>query len=155
MDMSAPEPEIHFAAKKALEAYGHIDVLVNNAGYCLTGPVEELRYAFPSYTLQDRSVLTAAILLLLALPTSSPNFKLTFSAPSPLSNSSSPLSVPKNPDTFLMSPPSPASQVDLPLVPTTPLKLLSTRSLKLSRPKLLPSGSPSELSYQDFSLRIS
>lgn len=42
LDLSGSESEIKKAGQEALQIYGHIDFLVNNAGYALPSPVEEL-----------------------------------------------------------------------------------------------------------------
>ncbi|KAH8827872.1 NAD-P-binding protein [Flagelloscypha sp. PMI_526] len=42
LDVSATHAEIADSVQEILRQHGKIDVLVNNAGYCLTGPVEEL-----------------------------------------------------------------------------------------------------------------
>ncbi|KAJ7162101.1 NAD-P-binding protein [Mycena filopes] len=42
LDLNASDAEIKRAGAEALGIYGQIDVLVNNAGYCLTGYTEEL-----------------------------------------------------------------------------------------------------------------
>ena len=41
LDVTAPLSELHAVAAKAVAIYGHIDVVVNNAGYILTGVLEE------------------------------------------------------------------------------------------------------------------
>lgn len=40
-DVTAPLGELHAAAAKAVAIYGHIDVVVNNAGYLISGVLEE------------------------------------------------------------------------------------------------------------------
>ncbi|PCH37048.1 NAD(P)-binding protein [Wolfiporia cocos MD-104 SS10] len=42
LHLNAPDAEIRKAGEEALRVYGHIDVLVNNAGYGVISPVEEL-----------------------------------------------------------------------------------------------------------------
>ena len=46
LDFCSSDDEIVAAAEDALNVYGHVDVLMNNAGGSVTGvgPVEELRY---------------------------------------------------------------------------------------------------------------
>jgi len=41
LDVTAPLSELHAVAAKAVAIYGHIDVVVNNAGYILSGVLEE------------------------------------------------------------------------------------------------------------------
>ena len=44
LDVTSPLSELHAVAAKAVAIYGHIDVVVNNAGYIISGAVEENRY---------------------------------------------------------------------------------------------------------------
>ncbi len=48
LDVTAPQAELDAKVKEALEIYGGIDVLVNNAGYIEGALVEELEYLPPS-----------------------------------------------------------------------------------------------------------
>ena len=41
LDVTAPLNELHEVAAKAVAIYGHIDVVVNNAGYVISGALEE------------------------------------------------------------------------------------------------------------------
>ena len=41
LDVTAPLNELHAVAAKAVAIYGHIDVVVNNAGYIISGALEE------------------------------------------------------------------------------------------------------------------
>ena len=41
LDVTAPLSELHAVAAKAVAIYGHIDVVVNNAGYIISGVLEE------------------------------------------------------------------------------------------------------------------
>ena len=41
LDVTAPLSELHAVAAKAIAIYGHVDVVVNNAGYIMSGALEE------------------------------------------------------------------------------------------------------------------
>lgn len=43
LDVTSPQEQLDEIAKTAWEIYGHIDVLVNNAGYIEGGILEEMR----------------------------------------------------------------------------------------------------------------
>lgn len=47
LDVSIPPAEINAKVEEALKIYGTVDVLVNNAGYIESAPVEELTYVSP------------------------------------------------------------------------------------------------------------
>lgn len=49
LDVTAPQAELDAKAKEALNIYGGIDVLVNNAGYIEGALIEELEYVDPYY----------------------------------------------------------------------------------------------------------
>ena len=44
LDVSIPQAQLSTTIEQALKIYGGIDVLVNNAGYIESAPVEELGY---------------------------------------------------------------------------------------------------------------
>ena len=44
LDVTAPQVELDDKIKQAIVFYGHVDVLVNNAGYMQTGNWEDLSY---------------------------------------------------------------------------------------------------------------
>ena len=46
MDVNASLDELHAAAKKAVDIYGRVDVIVNNAGYIEPGTIEEITLVF-------------------------------------------------------------------------------------------------------------
>ena len=41
LDVTAPLSELHAVAAKAVAIHGHVDVVVNNAGYVVSGSLEE------------------------------------------------------------------------------------------------------------------
>ena len=43
LDITAPQSELDAKAKEAIDIYGRIDVLTNNAGYVAIGTIEEMR----------------------------------------------------------------------------------------------------------------
>jgi NAD(P)-dependent dehydrogenase (short-subunit alcohol dehydrogenase family) len=43
LDVTSPQEQLDEIAKTAWGVYGHIDVLVNNAGYIENGILEEMR----------------------------------------------------------------------------------------------------------------
>lgn len=43
LDVTSSLEELKAVAKKAIQIYGKIDVLINNAGYVSTGAIEEVR----------------------------------------------------------------------------------------------------------------
>ena len=49
LDLTAPQVELDAKAKEALNIYGGIDVLVNNAGYIEGALIEELEYVDQYY----------------------------------------------------------------------------------------------------------
>jgi hypothetical protein len=51
LDVAAPLDELHAVAAKAVAIYGHIDVVVNNAGYMVSGTLEENTYVASSGSL--------------------------------------------------------------------------------------------------------
>ena len=48
LDLTWPQQQIDGAIRQAIDVYGSIDVLVNNAGYVEMGLVEEIRYVEPT-----------------------------------------------------------------------------------------------------------
>lgn len=47
LDVTEPQEALNQKAKQAWDMYGHVDVLVNNAGYIDAGIVEEIEYSSP------------------------------------------------------------------------------------------------------------
>lgn len=47
LDVTWPQQDIDNIIKEAIEAYGSVDVLINNAGYLEAGLVEDVRYVAP------------------------------------------------------------------------------------------------------------
>lgn len=47
LDVTEPQEVLNQKAKEAWNIYGHVDVLVNNAGYINAGTVEEIEYVQP------------------------------------------------------------------------------------------------------------
>lgn len=43
LDVTAAQTELDAKAKEAISVYGHVDVLVNNAGYIHIGTIEDTR----------------------------------------------------------------------------------------------------------------
>ncbi|KAJ9414819.1 hypothetical protein QL093DRAFT_2022678 [Fusarium oxysporum] len=60
LDVSSSQEAVDQMVQEAISAFGVIDILINNAGYVLSGPWEQLRYATNSH-MQFNSNLFGAI----------------------------------------------------------------------------------------------
>ena len=63
LDVTAGPGELEEFARKAIEVYGHVDVLCNNAGYVQFGAFEELRFVNISTIYSHLDLLTSLNLL--------------------------------------------------------------------------------------------